>query len=69
MRSKQNIRARISKGFDYIVDEKAHTAHLTEEGESVCNMLDIDNLHDIETMEWRHHMIQALRAHIYIKKM
>ncbi|MFH0913527.1 MAG: preprotein translocase subunit SecA [Candidatus Omnitrophota bacterium] len=54
----------LSKGFDYIVDEKAHTAHLTEDGESkACAMLNIDNLHDIETMEWRHHIIQALRAH------
>ncbi|MCX5702754.1 MAG: preprotein translocase subunit SecA [Candidatus Omnitrophica bacterium] len=59
----------LSKGFDYIVDEKAHTAHLTEEGESkVCSMLNIDNLHDIETMEWRHHIIQALRAHRLYKK-
>jgi len=59
----------LSHGFDYIVDEKAHTAHLTEEGESkVCNILNIDNLHDIETMEWRHHMIQALRAHNLYKK-
>ncbi len=59
----------LSKGFDYIVDEKAHTAHLTEEGESkVCPMLNIDNLHDMETMEWRHHIIQALRAHNLYKK-
>ncbi|MFH1888815.1 MAG: preprotein translocase subunit SecA [Candidatus Omnitrophota bacterium] len=59
----------LSKGFDYIVDEKAHTAHLTEEGETkVCGMLNIDNLHDIETMEWRHHVIQALRAHNLYKK-
>jgi len=54
----------LSKGFDYMVDEKAHTAHLTEDGESkVCAILNIDNLHEIETMEWRHHIIQALRAH------
>jgi preprotein translocase subunit SecA len=54
----------LSKGYDYIVDEKAHTAHLTEEGETkVCSALNIDNLHDMETMEWRHHIIQALRAH------
>ncbi|MFH1641086.1 MAG: preprotein translocase subunit SecA, partial [Candidatus Omnitrophota bacterium] len=59
----------LSKGFDYIVDEKVHTAHLTEEGElKVCSMLNIDNLHDIETMEWRHHIIQALRAHRLYKK-
>ena len=54
----------LSKGFDYMVDEKAHTAHLTEEGETkVCQFLNIDDLHSLQTMEWRHHMIQALRAH------
>lgn len=54
----------LSKGFDYIVDEKAHSAYLTEEGEAkVCSMLNVASLHDIETMEWRHHVIQALRAH------
>ncbi|MBM3246769.1 MAG: preprotein translocase subunit SecA [Candidatus Omnitrophica bacterium] len=59
----------LSRGFDYMVDEKAHTAHLTEEGETkVCAMLNINNLHDIETMEWRHHIIQALRAHNLYKK-
>ncbi|RKY32082.1 MAG: preprotein translocase subunit SecA [Candidatus Omnitrophota bacterium] len=59
----------LSRGYDYIIDEKNHTAHLTEQGESkVCSMLNIDNLHDIETMEWRHHIIQALRAHNLYKK-
>ncbi len=59
----------LSKGFDYIVDEKAHTAHLTEEGEpKVCSLLGIANLHDMETMEWRHHIIQALRAHNLYKR-
>ncbi|MGE5197768.1 MAG: preprotein translocase subunit SecA [Deltaproteobacteria bacterium] len=58
-----------SKGFDYIVDEKAHTAYLTEEGESkACALLGISSLHDMETMEWRHHIIQALRAHNLYKK-
>ena len=59
----------LSKGFDYIVDEKAHTVYLTEEGETkVCSMLGVDSLHDIETMEWRHHVIQALRAHNFFEK-
>ncbi|MFA5156651.1 MAG: preprotein translocase subunit SecA [Candidatus Omnitrophota bacterium] len=54
----------LSKGFDYIVDEKSHSVYLSEEGETkVCSMLGVANLHDIETMEWRHHVIQALRAH------
>ena len=59
----------LAKGFEYIVDEKAHTAYLTEEGEAkVCSILKIDNLHDIETMEWRHHVIQALYAHNLYKR-
>jgi len=59
----------LSRGFDYIVDEKAHTAHLTEEGETkVCAMLNVVSLHDMETMEWRHHIIQALRAHNLYKR-
>ena len=59
----------LSAGFDYIVDEKAHTAHLTEQGESkACSMLGVANLHEIETMEWRHHIIQGLRAHNLYKK-
>jgi preprotein translocase subunit SecA len=59
----------LSEGFDYMIDEKAHTAHLTEQGEAkACSMLSIDNLHEIETMEWRHHIIQGLRAHNLYKK-
>ncbi len=59
----------LSKGFDYMVDEKAHTVYLTEEGESrACSILGVGNLHDVETMEWRHHLIQALRAHELYKR-
>jgi len=59
----------LSKGYDYIIDEKAHTAHLTEEGEiKVCQLMGIDNLHEIKTMEYRHHIIQALRAHNLYKR-
>ncbi|MEW6171167.1 MAG: preprotein translocase subunit SecA, partial [Candidatus Omnitrophota bacterium] len=58
----------LSKGYDFIVDEKAHTVHLTDDGETkVANYLGIKNLHDIETMEYRHHAIQALRAHNLFK--
>ena len=54
----------LAKGFDYIVDEKNHTAALTEEGEAkACGILGINNLHEIETMEYRHHLIQGLKAH------
>ena len=54
----------LAKGYDYIIDEKAHTASLTDEGEAKsCQLLNIDNMHEIETMDYRHHLIQALRAH------
>ncbi len=59
----------LTKGYDYIVNEKAQTAYLTEEGESkATRMLGIENLHDLDTMEDRHHIIQALRAHNLFKK-
>ncbi|MEK6732333.1 MAG: preprotein translocase subunit SecA, partial [Candidatus Omnitrophota bacterium] len=59
----------LSKGYDYIVDEKANTAHLTEDGETkAAQMLGIDNMHDISTMEYRHHIIQALKAHNLFEK-
>ncbi|MFH1854431.1 MAG: preprotein translocase subunit SecA [Candidatus Omnitrophota bacterium] len=59
----------LSKGYDYIVDEKAHTAHLTEDGEiKVAEMLGIDNMHDIDTMEYRHHVNQAIKAHELFEK-
>ena len=54
----------LSTGYDYIVDEKSHTAHLTEQGETkAARELGIDNMHDMSTMEYRHHIIQALKAH------
>ncbi|MEW5758953.1 MAG: preprotein translocase subunit SecA [Candidatus Omnitrophota bacterium] len=54
----------ISQGYDYLIDEKAHAVHLTEEGEvKVSKSLGIPSLHEIETIEWRHHIIQALMAH------
>ena len=59
----------LSKGYDYIIDEKANTAHLTEDGEAkAAKMLGVDNMHDIATMEYRHHMIQALKAHNLFEK-
>ena len=59
----------LSRGYDYIVDEKTHTAHLSEEGESrVCEILGVSSLSDIETMDWRHHVIAALKAHNLFKR-
>ncbi|HEX4047670.1 MAG TPA: preprotein translocase subunit SecA, partial [Elusimicrobiota bacterium] len=57
----------LQKGWDAIVDEKNHTAILTEEGISkVEALLGIKNLYDDLEGEWVHHVTQALRAyHLY----
>ena len=53
---------------DYWVDEKHRTVTLTEEGQSkVENLLGLPGLYesmDWEGMTWRHHVEQALRAHV-----
>src|SRR4051794_18988298 len=49
---------------DFLVDEKGHSASLTDEGvEKVEKMLGIRNLYDPENMETLHGVNQALRAH------
>ncbi len=54
---------------DYIVDEKARTATLTEGGVERCQeLLGIDNLYDPANMEVLHHVNQALKAHILFKR-
>ncbi|MCX5703727.1 MAG: preprotein translocase subunit SecA [Candidatus Omnitrophica bacterium] len=59
----------LSIGFDYIADEKAQTTALTDTGETkVARMWGIESLHNIETMEYRHHIIQALRAKEHFKR-
>ncbi|MCM8800037.1 MAG: preprotein translocase subunit SecA [Candidatus Omnitrophica bacterium] len=59
----------LTKGFDYIADEKSQTISLTEEGENkACKFWNIDGMHTLETMEYRHHTIQALRAKEFFKR-
>ncbi len=49
---------------DFLVDEKAHTVTLTEDGVGkVEKLLTIDNLYDMENMEILHGVNQGLRAH------
>lgn len=49
---------------DFIVEEKANTVYLTDAGEAkVSKMLGVDNLSSLETMELKHHVDQALKAH------
>ncbi|MFH1379998.1 MAG: preprotein translocase subunit SecA [bacterium] len=51
-------------GYDYIIDEKAQSTTLTEQGVAKCEkLLNVKNLYDDIQSEWVHHINQSLRAH------
>ncbi|MBF0531997.1 MAG: preprotein translocase subunit SecA [Candidatus Omnitrophica bacterium] len=53
----------LAAGFDYMADEKSKSISLTEVGEQkAAKLFGVDNLHDMETIEYRHHILQAVRA-------
>lgn len=53
---------------DYIVDEKAHTATLTQKGvEKTEKYFGIENLSDLENLTLSHHINQSLKAHGLMK--
>jgi preprotein translocase subunit SecA len=59
----------LKKDVDYTVDEKAHSAMLTDNGvEKVEKRLSVGNLYDPANIEWLHHVTQALRAHTLYKR-
>ncbi|HXI56698.1 MAG TPA: preprotein translocase subunit SecA, partial [Polyangia bacterium] len=59
----------LRKDIDYTVDEKAHTAMMTDSGiERVEQRLGVGNLYNPENIEWLHHVTQALRAHSLYKR-
>src|SRR5438270_1534840 len=59
----------LRKDIDYTVDEKAHTAMMTDSGvERVEQRLSVGNLYNPENIEWLHHVTQALRAHTLYKR-
>lgn len=54
----------LDEGVDAIIDEKAHTATLTDTGIAKAEkFLNVPNLYDDVQSEWVHHINQALRAH------
>jgi preprotein translocase subunit SecA len=56
------------KTGDYVVDEKNHSAVLTEEGvEKAERLLGVGNLYDPDNMELLHCVEQALKAHTLYK--
>jgi len=60
---------RLIKDEDYEVDEKARTVHLTEQGVSKAEeYFHIDNLADPANTELSHHINQALKAHVLMKR-
>jgi preprotein translocase subunit SecA len=59
----------LKEGKDYQLEEKSHTAFLTEEGVGhVEKLLHVENLYDPRNIEILHHVNQALRAHTLFKK-
>jgi len=54
----------LTVGYDYMADEKNKSISLTEPGEEkAAKMFGVDNMHDMNTIEYRHHILQALKAH------
>jgi preprotein translocase subunit SecA len=59
----------LRKDIDYTVDEKAHSAMMTDSGvDRVERKLAIGNLYDPQNISWLHHVTQALRAHTLYKR-
>jgi preprotein translocase subunit SecA len=59
---------RLTRDQDYVVDEKARTATLSEEGVSRCEkLMQVENLYDPRGIELLHHITQALKAHALFK--
>jgi len=50
---------------DYTVEEKHRSVALTDEGyDKTARLLGVPNLYDIANIEWKHHVEQALKAHV-----
>ena len=60
---------RLKRDIDYTVDEKAHSAMLTDDGvEKMEKLLGVDNLYEATNIQLVHHVNQALRAHTLYKR-
>jgi len=59
----------LKEGKDYQLEEKSHTAFLTEEGVAhVEKLLKVENLYDPGNIETLHHVNQGLKAHTLFKR-
>ncbi|MDD6152878.1 MAG: preprotein translocase subunit SecA [Elusimicrobia bacterium] len=60
---------KLDEGVDAVIDEKAHTATLTDTGIAKAEkFLNVQNLYNDVESEWVHHINQALRAHHLYEK-
>jgi preprotein translocase subunit SecA len=60
---------RLKPGDDYTIDEKTRTVTLTESGvDKAESFLSIDNLYDARNITINHHVQQALKAHVLMKR-
>src|SRR4051794_5668541 len=60
---------RLKREVDYTVDEKAHSAMLTDDGvEKMEKLLGVDNLYEATNIQLVHHVRQALYAHTLYKR-
>jgi preprotein translocase subunit SecA len=60
---------KLKREVDYTVDEKAHSAMLTDDGvEKMEKLLGVDNLFEATNIQLVHHVQQALRAHTLYKR-
>ncbi len=67
-RGEKNEETKVTTG-DYLLDEKNHSAVLTEKGvEKAEKLLGVDNLYDPANMELLHCVEQALKAHTLYKR-
>jgi preprotein translocase subunit SecA len=59
----------LKQGKDYQLEEKSHTAFLTEEGVAhVEKLIHVENLYDPRNIEILHHVNQALKAYTLFKR-
>lgn len=60
---------RLKEEKDYTIDLKTKQVTLTEDGvKKVENFLDVDNLYDMKHINLNHHIQQALKAHVLMKR-
>ncbi|MBP9087411.1 MAG: preprotein translocase subunit SecA [Kofleriaceae bacterium] len=60
---------RLKREVDYTVDEKSHSALLTDDGvEKMEQLLEVENLYAAGNIQLVHHVSQALKAHTLYKR-